>query len=93
MAFTLVQRKKMQQGLILVLIAVLFITATVLWMGFFQKGSESFAEPQGAVMLAPQQIEVNFNVLSLPLLQVLDTPSELVGEPLLKGRNNPFLPF
>lgn len=93
MALTLLQRKKMQQGLILVLIAVLFITAAVLWMGFFKKGSESLAEPKGAVRPAPQQIEINFNVLSLPLLQELSVPAEPVLEPLLKGRDNPFLPF
>ncbi|MDO8474202.1 MAG: hypothetical protein Q7S62_01545 [bacterium] len=92
MAFTLLQRKKMQQGLILVLIAVLFITATVLWLGFFQKGP-SLAGPQGTMRPALQQIEINFNVLSLPLLQELNAPAEPVLEPLIKGRNNPFLPF
>jgi hypothetical protein len=93
MAFTLLQRKKIQQGLILVLIAVLFITATVLWMGFFKKGPVSLGEPQAAVIPQVQPVEINFGVLSLPLLQELDVPGQPVLEPELKGRSNPFLPF
>lgn len=92
MAFTLVQRKKMQQGLILVLIAVLFITAAVLWLGFFKKGP-SVAESQSFLKPQSQSIEVNFGVLSLPLLQELNAPAEPVLEPAFKGRTNPFLPF
>ena len=93
MAFTLLQRKKMQQGLVLVLIAVLFITASVLWLGFFQSAPVSLGEPQGIVGPQSQSVEVNFGVLSLPLLQELNTPVEPVQEPELKGRSNPFLPF
>lgn len=93
MALTLVQRKKMQQALILVLVAVLFITAVVLWLGYFKKEPVSVIQPQGGVQPQLQQVEVNFGVLSLPLLQELDIPGEPVLEPDVKGRSNPFLPF
>jgi hypothetical protein len=93
MALTLLQRKKMQQVLILVLVAVLLITATVLWLGYFKKEPVGVPESQGVVKPVPQQVEVNFGVLSLPLLQELDIPAQAVLEPLLKGRDNPFLPF
>lgn len=93
MAFTLVEKKKQQKILILVLVAVLLITVTVVWMGFFQKGTVSVITPEGGGTVIPQQVEVNFDVLSLPVLQELNTPVELVQEPVTKGRNNPFLPF
>jgi flagellar basal body-associated protein FliL len=93
MALTLVAKKKQQQILILVLVAVLLITVTVLWLGFFKKEPVVITEPQSAVRVTPQQVEVNFGVLSLPLLQELDSPAEPVQEPDRKGRSNPFLPF
>jgi flagellar basal body-associated protein FliL len=95
MALTLVEKKKQQKILILVLVAVLLITATVLWFGFLKKEPvvNVSAEPQDVVQPIPQQVEVNFDVLSLPLLQELDSPAEPVLEPSSKGRNNPFLPF
>jgi len=93
MALTLVQRKKMQQVLILVLLVVLFITVTVLWLGFFKEAPVSLGEPKGFAGAQPQSVEINFSVLSLPLLEELEPPTESVQEPQLKGRNNPFLPF
>lgn len=93
MPLTLLQRKKLQQGLILVLIAVLFITAAVLWLGFFKKEPEPSIEPGGAVGPQLQPVEIDFGVLQLPLLQELNVPAKPVLEPLTKGRDNPFLPF
>ncbi|MBI2124063.1 MAG: hypothetical protein HYU04_02400 [Candidatus Wildermuthbacteria bacterium] len=93
MALTLVEKKKQQKILILILVAVLLITAAVLWLGFFAKEPVVSTEPQGAIQPIPQQVEVNFDVLSLPLLQELDSPAEPVLEPSSKGRSNPFLPF
>lgn len=93
MALTLLQRKKMQKGLILIFGAVLFITVTVLWIGFFQGKPASVAEPKVGTKSQSQSIKINFDVLSLPLLQELDIPTEPMIEPLLKGRDNPFLPF
>ena len=94
MALTLVEKKKQQKILILVLVAVLLIMATVLWLGFLKKEPVVVTEgPQGVVVPVLSQIEVNFNVLSLPLLQELNSPAEPVLEPSNKGRSNPFLPF
>ena len=91
MAITLVQRKKIQQGLILVLVAVLLITTTVLWSGFFKKGG---AQPAAeSVVPALKPVEIDFSVLEIPLLKTLDNPPEAVSEPESPGRRNPFLPF
>lgn len=91
MAITLLQRKKIQQGLILVLVAVLLITTAVLWFGLFQKGE---AQPAlETTVPALQPVEINFGVLELPILQTLDNPPESVVEPEAPGRKNPFLPF
>ncbi|OGY53850.1 MAG: hypothetical protein A3C82_00735 [Candidatus Wildermuthbacteria bacterium RIFCSPHIGHO2_02_FULL_47_12] len=90
----------MQQVLILVLIAVMLLTASVLWFGYFNKGPGSpvsVVKPEGAAEgiegSVPQQVEINFDVLLLPILQDLKDPALPVLEPALKGRNNPFLPF
>lgn len=91
MAITLVQRKKIQQGLILVLVAVLLITTTVLWFGFFKNGEAQPALETSAPALKP--VEIDFGVLEIPLLQTLDNPPEAVSEPESPGRSNPFLPF
>ena len=93
MTLSLLEKKKQQQIFILVLVAVLLITATVLWLGYFKKEPAALTGPQGAVIPVPQQVEVNFGVLSFPLLQELNAPAEPVVEPDSKGRSNPFLPF
>ena len=91
MAITLVQRKKIQQGLILALVSVLLITTTVLWFGFFKKGK---AIPAGETLPpALQPVEIDFGVLKTPLLETLDNPREQASEPEAPGRRNPFLPF
>lgn len=91
MAITLVQRKKIQQGLILVLVAVLVITTVVLWSGFFRKGAVIRAGEALAPALKP--VEIDFGVLELPILKTLDNAPESVSEPVSPGRRNPFLPF
>jgi hypothetical protein len=91
MAITLVQRKKIQQGLVLALIAVLLVTTTVLWFGFFKKEE---AIPVGETLTpALQPVEIDFGVLKLPLLETLDNPLQAALEPETPGRKNPFLPF
>ena len=90
MAITLVQRKKIQQGLILVLVAVLLITTIVLWLGFFKQGAAPTPE---IVAPALKPVEINFGVLEIPFLQTLEAPPESVLAPELPGRSNPFLPF
>lgn len=96
MMLNLVQKKKQQQILILVLVAVLLVMVTVLWFGYFKQTPVvvvSEESPQGVVKPIPQQVEINFDVLSLPMLKELNDPEEPVAEPEVKGRSNPFLPF
>ena len=91
MAITLVQRKKIQQGLILVLVAVLLITTIVLWSGFLKKGGAQPAAESPVPALKP--VEIDFGVLEIPLLKTLENPPEAGSEPESPGRRNPFLPF
>ncbi len=93
MVFSFLEKKKQQKILILILAAVLLIMTTVLWLGYFKKEPAASTGSQGAVMPIPQQVEVNFGVLSLPILQELNDPAGSVQEPELKGRSNPFIPF
>lgn len=96
MALNLVEKKKQQQILILVLVVVMLITATVLWFGYFKQAPivvVSEESPQGVALPMPQQVEINFGVLSLPPLEELNAPEEPIEEPQVKGRSNPFLPF
>lgn len=92
MAITLVQRKKIQQSLIFLLVAVLLITTAVLWFGFFKSGGEVRPALETAES-ALKPVEIDFNVLTIPLLQALDNPPEGILEPESPGRKNPFLPF
>ena len=91
MAITFIQRKKIQQSLILVLVAVLLITTIVLWLGFFKKGGAAPSLDIVAPALKP--VEINFGVLDMPFLKTLEAPPESVLEPESPGRSNPFLPF
>lgn len=92
MAITFLQRKKIQQGFILALVAVLLITTTVLWFGFFKKGKMP-TDVQDTITPTLRPVEINFGILEDPLLQALDSPSAPVLEPESVGRSNPFLPF
>ena len=95
MALTFLQRKKMQQGLVLALVVVLFITAAVLWLGFFNKGGGGAGaqEPETGANQKLQQVEINFDILKNPLLEEFDAPPEPVLAPEFVGRSSPFLPF
>ena len=93
MTLSLLQRKKIQQLLILVLGIVILVTVTVLWIGYFKKEPAPVVELQGIVNPISKSVDINFGVLSLPLLQELDAPADPVLEPELKGRSNPFLRF
>lgn len=92
MAITLLQRRKIQQALIPVLVFVLLVTTTVLWFGFFKKGGAP-SEILDTVIPLLNPVEINFDVLENPVLQTLDNPPVLLEEPEFVGRINPFLPF
>ena len=88
MAITFLQKKKIQHFLIPVLGAVIFITAAVIWWGFFTTSTSS----REGVLVAPRRVEVDTSILSHPLLKDLDEPREKTQIPSEVGRDNPFLP-
>lgn len=106
MPIVFAQKRKNQRILIIVFVVVLLITAIVIWQGFFKKekttGEYYF---EGNVVFPQEEIKIDFNVLKNPLLNELQSFSEI--EPLKentttikgkiemtgkKGRENPFLP-
>jgi hypothetical protein len=103
MAIVFVQRNKKQKTLIFVLVAILIITAAVIWFGFLRKpksGSEAYIEQNPEV--AQEEIKIDFSVLKNPLLKELQPFSEIQpleqgtstgGSTGSKGRENPFLPY
>ena len=88
MAITFVQKKKMQRLLILALVAVVFVTAGVLWWGFFLRASA----PTGSLLLQPLRVKVDTSILSDPILQELDEPETKAQIPPNVGRDNPLFP-
>ena len=88
MAITLLQKKKIQHLLIPALGMVIFITAAVIWWGFF---TTSQAPKEGA-LLSPRRVEVNTSILSHPLLLELDEPRAKTQIPSEVGRKNPLSP-
>lgn len=88
MAITFLQKKKIQRTLILVLGAVVLVTASVIWWGFFV--TSTF--PEEDALVPPLRVEVDTSILSHPLLKELDEPRAKTQIPSEVGRENPLLP-
>lgn len=88
MALTFLQKKKIQRTLILVLGAVVLVTISVIWWGFFTTAPV----PEGGIAPPPRRVEVNTGILSHPLLLKLDEPRAKTQIPSEVGRDNPMLP-
>lgn len=88
MAITFLQKKKIQRTLILILGAVVLVTASVIWWGFFLTAPAV----KDGILIQPRRVEVNTNILSDPFLKELDEPRAKTQIPEEVGRDNPFLP-
>lgn len=89
MAFTIVQKKKVQQYLILGFIVIMIISTVVLWQGFLRGGQGVSSQ----VSFPPARtVKVNFEVLKSPLFDEIQEPSPPILIPEERGRDNPFLP-
>lgn len=88
MAITFLQKKKIQRALILLLGAVVLVTASVIWWGFFMTGQA----PEEGALVPPKRVEVDTSILSHPLLEELDEPRLRPQIPSKVGRDNPLLP-
>jgi len=98
MAIVFVQQNKKQKVLIFVLIACLLITAVVIWYGFLREDNSAEVYLGENVNLPQEEINIDFTVLTNPLLKSLEPYSEI--QPLVeggangsRGRENPFLPY
>lgn len=88
MPITFLEKKKIQRALILVLGAVVLVTASVVWWGFFLTAPA----PQDGMVPQPRRVNVDTSILSHPVLQELDEPRSKVQVPEEVGRDNPLLP-
>lgn len=88
MAVTFLQKKKIQRLLIPVLGVVIFITAAVIWWGFFTTGTS----PGAGALFPLRSAKVDISILSHPFLLELDEPREKTQIPPEVGRKNPLLP-
>lgn len=88
MAITFIQKKKIQRLLIPALGIVVFITAAVIWWGFFTTSKA----PEEGTLLPPQRVKVDTSILLNPLLKELDEPRAKTQIPPEIGRDNPLLP-
>jgi len=86
-----IKEKKKQQYLIFALLAIVLITAAVLWFGFFSKRGQAPSET--SVAITRRDVNINFGFLQSQALKDL-IPFEPVP-PLegATGRSNPFLPY
>jgi len=91
MAIVFLQKEKAQRNLILIFLAIILIMAYVIWSGFFKKEKELVLEE--IPFFRPAEVEINFNVFKMPLLQDLREFSEIKPFEEKIGRENPFLPF
>jgi cell division protein YceG involved in septum cleavage len=101
MAIVFAQKNKKQKMLVFILVASLIVTGIVLWFGFFAQQktvTELYMEENPEA--SQEEININFNVLQNPLLQELQSFSEIQpldstssGSGESKGRGNPFLPY
>jgi len=90
MAIVFLQKRKIQNYLILIFIGVLLITTIVIWQGFFRK--EKIPLPE-EVLRPPKKAEINFEVLKNSLLKNLEPFQEIPPFEKEVGRENPFLPY
>ena len=88
MAITFVEKKKRQRVLILVLLAILFVIAGVVWWGFFGVT----APTTESLLSAPRRVQVDTSILFHSVLKELNEPKETIQTLPEVGRDNPFLP-
>lgn len=90
MPINFIQEGKKQKYLALIVMAVVIITAVILWFGYFR-------EERPAVFPVParlfREIKMDFNVLESPFLQESQVFKKIPSFEGEMGRKNPFLPY
>ena len=92
MAIVFLQEKKTQKNLIFIFGIALIITVFVIWQGFFKKEKtttlveETLAFPQ-------KEVKINFETFKDPLLEKLQSFTEISPLKETPGRENPFISY
>lgn len=89
---TLSGQKKMQQLLILAVVAIALITSIVLWAGFSKPKSPAVIL-QNTSSFSAQQVQIDFGTLKDKTLEKLESPPSQIPLPQAVGRSNPFISF
>ncbi len=78
--------------MIIALLAVLLITAFILWKGFAKDRSSKgqYATPRVSLV---KKVEIDFGVLQNKIFEELENPPSAISIPQQSGRSNPFIPF
>ena len=90
MTISFIEEKKKQKYLIWIALAVILITLSVLWFGFFK--SENIVDFDNNLVLI-KEIDIDFNLLNsdtFAKFKVFNKTKVFEGS---VGRSNPFLPY
>ncbi|MDO8470437.1 MAG: hypothetical protein Q7S63_00475 [bacterium] len=90
MAITFEQQRKRQQYLLIAVLAIIGLTAVLLWRGFFAGSSET--PPELSLSQRPQ-LTIDFNIFDTQAFKDIGTGTAPVEIPAEVGRKNPFIPF
>jgi len=93
MAITFVEEQKKQKYLFLLLIGLILLTFFILQREFLFK-PKTLQPLMPTEVLQPKQIEINFEILRSPQLEMLEPFQSIIpSEEEEIGRENPFLPY
>ncbi len=92
MAIVFLQERKTQKNLIFIFGIVLIITVFVIWQGFFKKEkTATFFEE--VLTLPRKEVKINFEIFKDPLLEKLQSFTEISPLKETPGRENPFISY
>ena len=92
MAIVFLQKRKTQKNLIFIFGIMVLITAFVIWQEFFKKGKEtSFIEE--VQTFSKKEVKINFEIFKDPLLEKLQSFTEIGPLKETPGRENPFISY
>lgn len=87
------KQRKRQKYLVPIVLAVIAVSAIVLWFGYFRKGKQPSPSVESPTAPALREIKIDFSVLEKPFLKELQPFVEISPFEGEKGRSNPFKPY
>ncbi|PIV43613.1 MAG: hypothetical protein COS26_00340 [Candidatus Nealsonbacteria bacterium CG02_land_8_20_14_3_00_40_11] len=92
MAIVFLQEKKTQKNLIFIFGIALIITVFVIWQGFFKK-EKTTTLVEETLALPQKEVKINFETFKDPLLEKLQSFTEISPLKETPGRENPFISY